>query len=579
MEHEFYGRYRLVRPLGEGGMASVYLAEDPVLRRAVALKKLKRELGAQPDWVRRFHGEATSVARLGNPHVVQVFDLGRDHEEDFLVMELVEGISLGSLLERHEGPLSPDAAAAIAFQAASGLAAAHEAAVVHRDVKPDNLLIRRDGTVKVADFGIARLTEEISRTLTGTVMGSPLYMAPEQIEGKTPTGALDVFALGGLLYRMLTGRTPFEADHAHAVMWRIVSEAHVPLSQAVPGIEPALADFVDLLLRKDPLQRPSAAEAVRTLRQFLSAGGVGDPVEFVRARVLPDDVRRAVPLSVSPKLVGGTLPDAPPRPKPPVAAKPRSTNDRRILLWASLGVAGVALALLVGILVGTKSPSSVVGGSAPSPAPESESPGSVRPETPSSDTEDRSPDKGAEPSAPQKEAPLPSPATGGGESLVEVLGRDEAPGETNAFKPRLAFRNTGSRTIRAFRMEWDLPGDMGRRPVVETYYAPGCDAALASSGSGIRLVVTCRDLRLKPGQLHPGQDGLSLGIHYPDWSKWPRPPDGTIGRTLAPVPGARVVVEPDERSSSEAPPAMRGPDAKRKAKEARKQGKKRKDRD
>lgn len=568
MEHEFYGRYRLVRPLGEGGMASVYLAEDPVLRRAVALKKLKRELGAQPDWVRRFHGEATSVARLGNPHVVQVFDLGRDHEEDFLVMELVEGISLGALLERHDGPLPPDAAAAIAFQAASGLAAAHEAAVVHRDVKPDNLLIRRDGTVKVADFGIARLTEEISRTLTGTVMGSPLYMAPEQIEGKTPTGALDVFALGGLLYRMLAGRTPFEADHAHAVMWRIVSEAHVPLSQAVPGIDPALADFVDLLLRKDPLQRPSASDAVRTLRQFLSAGGVGDPVEFVRARVLPDDVRRAAPLSVSPKLVGGTLPDAPPRPRPPVAAKARSAPDRRILLWASFAVAGMALVLLAGLLVARPRLGS------PDPSPTASEPSAVpAPESPESSGPAPAP-------APSDEIPAStdastSPVEG---SEIAVLGRDEAPGETNAFKPRLAFRNTGSRTIRAFRMEWDLPGDMGRKPVVEPYYAPGCDAALSPSGTGIRLVVACRDLKLKPGQIHPGQDGISLGIHYPDWSKWPRPPDGTLGRTLAPVPGARVVVEPDERVSSDAPPATRGPGAKRKAKEARKHGKKPKDR-
>lgn len=569
MQHEFYGRYRLVHPIGEGGMASVYLAEDPVLRRAVALKKLKRELGAQPDWVRRFHGEATSVARLGNPHVVQVFDLGRDHEEDFLVMELVEGISLGALLERHDGPLSPDAAAAIAFQAASGLAAAHEAAVVHRDVKPDNLLIRRDGTVKVADFGIARLTEEISRTMTGTVMGSPLYMAPEQIEGKTPTGALDIFALGGLLYRMLTGRTPFEADHAHAVMWRIVSEAHVPLSQAVPGIDPALADFVDLLLRKDPLQRPSAAEAVRTLRQFLSAGGVGDPVEFVRARVLPDDVRRAAPLSVSPRLVGGTLPDAPPRPRPPAPAKARPTPERRILLWASLAVAGAALVLLLGLLVakprlGTPDPS--LPASSPPASETSDSPASENSGSSSPDGEAAPPEVDPGPAA------IPtSPVEGGG---IEVLGRDEAPGEANAFKPRLAFRNSGDRTIHAFRMEWDLPGEMGRKPVVESYYAPGCDASLASSGSGVRLVVACRDLKLKPGQVHPGQDGISLGIHYPDWSRWPRVPAGTIGSKLAPVPGVRIVVEPGPTASREAPAAAPGPGERKKAKAARKRGKK-----
>lgn len=545
MEHEFYGRYRLVHPIGEGGMASVFLAEDPVLRRAVALKRLKRELGAQPDWVRRFHGEATSVARLGNPHVVQVFDLGRDHEEDFLVMELVEGISLGALLERHDGPLSSDAAAAIAFQAASGLAAAHEAAVVHRDVKPDNLLIRRDGTVKVADFGIARLTEEISRTLTGTVMGSPLYMAPEQIEGKTPTGALDIFALGGLLYRMLTGRTPFEADHAHAVMWRIVSEPHVPLSQAVPGIDPALADFVEILLRKDPLQRPSAAEAVRILRQFLSAGGVGDPIEFVRARVLPDDVRRAAPLSVSPKLVGGTLPDAPPRPKPPASPKPReSSADRRILLWASLGVAGVALALLVVLLVSRPASPEAKESQARS-NPSTGSGPEISAEWGGSSAEPAGKEPSGE-SSTDANPPLNSlaPATPlvVGDGYIEVLGRDEAPDERNALKPRLAFRNMGRTNVRSFRMEWELPGDMGRKPQVDAYYAPGCLASLSGSGSGILLTVNCRDLDLGPGKVHPGPDGISLGIHHPDWSTWPGKERWGLGRKMSPIPSAKVVV-------------------------------------
>jgi len=538
MEHEFYGRYRLVRSLGEGGMASVFLAEDPVLRRPVALKRLKRELGAQPDWVRRFHGEATSVARLGNPHVVQVFDLGRDHEEDFLVMELVEGIPLGALLERHDGPLPPDAAAAIAFQAASGLAAAHEAAVVHRDVKPDNILIRRDGTAKVADFGIARLTEEISRTMTGTVMGSPLYMAPEQVEGKTPTGALDVFALGGVLYRMLAGRTPFEADHAHAVMWRIVSEPAVPLSQLVPGIDPSLSDFVEILLRKDPLQRPSAAEAARTLRQFLSAGGVGDPIEFVRARVLPDDVRRSTPVSLSPRLVGGTLPDAPPRPRPAAAPAPKRRRDR-LVLWGALGCAALAVALMGALLVAW--PHRRAAGQ-PSPNGSSAAGAAEDIGTASASPEGATPPSG-DAGTPAPQAPTNAPSADAATSEIVVLGRDEAPDETNAFKPRLAFRNAGGRTVHAWRMEWDIPGDISRKPVVEAYYAPGCDASLAPSGSGLRLVVACRDLQLEPGRIHPGPDGISLGIHYPDWSKWPRVEEGTIGRAMAPVPGARIVLD------------------------------------
>jgi len=528
MEHDHYGRYRLVRPLGEGGMASVHLAEDPLLRRPVALKRLHRELGTRPEWVRRFHTEATAVSNLGNPHVVQVFDLGRDHEEDYLVMELVEGISLGGLMLRQDGPFPPDAAAAIAVQAASGLAAAHEAAVVHRDIKPDNLLVRKDGTVKVADFGIARLTEEISRTMTGTVMGSPLYMAPEQIEGKTPTGALDVFALGAVLYRMLAGRAPFEAEHSHAVMWRIVSEPAPPLGQIVPGLDPALVDFVDLLLRKDPLQRPTAAATARTLRQFLSAGGIADPVDFVRARVLPEDVRRAAPLSASPKLVGGTLPDATPRPSsaapsraPETASKP---GGRMLLLGAlaagflALGLAGLAASRLLG----GASPKTPEAPAADRPVAAAEAAKPARPAA-------------AAPSGTPAAAPTDAAASTEASPLV-VLARDEAPEDLSSLKPRLSFRNEGSATIAAFRATWDIPGDAARHPVVESYWSPGCRSRVEPRQGGLSLVVECSELQLRPGQIHPNTDGLSLGVHYPDWARWDGKPSLGLGRKAAKLP-------------------------------------------
>lgn len=486
----------------------MHLAEDPLLRRPVALKRLRRELGAQSDWVRRFHGEATAVARLGNPHVVQVFDLGRDHEEDFLVMELVEGLSLAALLARHDAPLPADAAAAIACQAASGLAAAHEAAVVHRDIKPDNILIRRDGTAKVADFGIARLVEEISRTMTGTVMGSPLYMAPEQIEGKTPTGALDVFALGSVLFRMLCGRTPFEAEHAHAAMWRIVSEPAPSVTAYVPGVDPALADLVERMLAKDPLQRPGAAEVSRALRQFLSAGGVADPVEFVRARVLPDDIRRAAPISASPRLVGGTLPDAPPR-APSPAPSARASSARRPLLWGAAAAGGFAMALLVAFLL------------LPGPRPQA-----VDAPPPSGTAENQD----GSLAAPAPATPVPTAAPEKA-AFLSVSVRDEAPEERNAFKPRLVFRNRGNRTIHAFRATWDIPGHADRSPVAEAYYSPGCEATLAPRPGGLRLTVSCDGLDLKPGQVHPGNDGIALGLHHRDWSPWGEKPE--VGREFS----------------------------------------------
>lgn len=532
MEHDHYGRYRLVRPLGEGGMASVHLAEDPLLRRPVALKRLHRELGSRPEWVRRFHTEATAVSNLGNPHVVQVFDLGRDHEEDFLVMELVEGISLGALMARQDGPFPPDAAAAIAAQAASGLAAAHEAAVVHRDIKPDNLLIRKDGTVKVADFGIARLTEEISRTMTGTVMGSPLYMAPEQIEAQTPTGALDVFALGSVLFHMLAGRPPFQADHAHAIMWRIVSEPAPSLAQIVPGLDPALVDFVELLLRKDPLQRPTAAATARTLRQFLSAGGVPDPVEFVRARVLPEDVRRSAPVSVSPRLVGGTLPDAPPRPSAKAPAAAPNDHRSRLLLWGALAAGCAALGLGAWALSQRSAPS------APADEPPTAPLSRAEPAPPAATLPGSTPPVGA---AAQDSPILPPPAAG--PALVSVQARDEAPEDHSSLKPRLVFRNAGSSTVRAFRATWDIPGDAGRKPLVESYWSPGCQSRLEARSGGLSLVVECRGLQLRPGQIHPGADGLSLGIHYPDWSRWDDKPSLGLGRSPSPIP-ARVEILP-----------------------------------
>lgn len=528
-------------------MASVHLAEDPVLRRPVALKRLRPELGAQGDWIRRFHAEATSVARLGNPHVVQVFDLGRDHEEDYLVMELVEGISLSALMGRLDGRLAPDAAAAIGCQAASGLAAAHEAAVVHRDIKPDNLLVRKDGTVKVADFGIAHLSEGISRTLTGTIMGSPLYMAPEQIDrpkGQPPTGAIDIFALGGVLFHLLAGRPPFEGDHPHAVMWKVVTEPAPGLGSLVPGIDPALGDLVDRMLGKDPLQRPSATEVSRSLRHFLSAGGVSDPVEFVRARVLPDDVRRAAPLLASPRLVGGTLPDAAPSP-PPAPTAP--TRRNAALLTASAAAAAIAsMLVLVAYRSSRPTPAPALGQEAPAvppapPTPQASDPRPEdRPKTPSSPP-------GIEPAATTSPAesssqPLDAPVSATNPTLL-VSVRDEAPDDRNAIKPRLVFRNTGSTTIRGWTMSWDIPGDISRHPVVDAYWSPGCRPSLQARPGGLRLVVACSDLQLAPGKVHPSSDGLSLGIHYPDWKPWPGKASLGLDRTPRPL-DVSVMVQP-----------------------------------
>lgn len=335
MPQERYGRYRILHPLGHGGMASVYLAQDPVLRRLVAVKVLRGELGTQPDWVRRFRDEATSIARLGNPHVVSVFDFGREAGEDYLVMEFVEGISLTQLLARKAGRLDPACAAAIACQVADGLRGAHGAGIIHRDIKPDNILLRKDGQAKIADFGISRILEEVSRTLAGSVFGSPSFMAPEQVEGRNPSGAIDIFALGGVLYCILSGRHPFEAEHAHAVMWRIVQEEAPRLSVVLPEVPPELDDLVAAMHRRDPSARPRASEVGRLLRQFLASRGLGDPVDATLS-ALPDSVVGADPILVSLDPEGDTA--SLPEPS-------RTGYFRRHPRLAPLAISGAALIL------------------------------------------------------------------------------------------------------------------------------------------------------------------------------------------------------------------------------------------
>ena len=280
-----FGRYKILGLLGEGGMAQVHLAEDPALHRCVALKVIRSMLAVKDDWIRRFHQEATTVARLGNPHVVQVFDLGSQDGQEFLVMEFLDRGSLEKVLSKAGGRLSPTVAACVAVQAAEGLRAAHEAGVVHRDVKPDNLLLSREGVVKVADFGIARLQGEVSRTQTGTAMGSPQFMAPEQIEGKVLSGKADVFALAGVLHLAISGHHPFEAEQTHALMWKIVSQEAPELCRAVPDCPKELSRLVRVMHARDPEKRPDMAEVVRQLRVFLAESGILDPAEHLRTEL------------------------------------------------------------------------------------------------------------------------------------------------------------------------------------------------------------------------------------------------------------------------------------------------------
>ncbi|MEV0638511.1 serine/threonine-protein kinase [Streptomyces sp. NPDC050619] len=254
------GRYRLHDPIGRGAMGEVWRAVDETLGRTVAVKLLLPR-DADPTAASRFRLEAQTAGRLNHPHVVGVYDFGEYEGRLFLVMELVEGDSLARLLTTG-GPLPADQVARIAAQAAAGLAAAHQQGIVHRDVKPANLLMDADGTLKIGDFGIARFVDDPSGALTttGQIVGTSLYLAPERALGEAAGPACDVYALGCLLYQLLTGRPPFQADTAVAILHQHLDAAPVPPRQLGAALPPAFENYLLGLLAKRPEDRPTAQQ-------------------------------------------------------------------------------------------------------------------------------------------------------------------------------------------------------------------------------------------------------------------------------------------------------------------------------
>ena len=265
----FGGRYELHRRLARGGMADVYLARDSLLDRPVALKVLFPEFAADPSFVQRFRREAQAAANLSHPNIVSVYDWGEEGGTYFIVMEYVEGRSLAEII-RTEGSLLPDRAADITADIAAALSFAHRNGVIHRDVKPGNVLISPSGQVKVTDFGIARaVTTQENLTQTGTVMGTATYFSPEQAQGSPVDPRSDVYSLGVVLYEMLCGRPPFSGDSPVAVAYKHVQEPPRPPRELTTHVPEPLEAVTMKALAKNPANRYASAEDFRAdLRRF-----------------------------------------------------------------------------------------------------------------------------------------------------------------------------------------------------------------------------------------------------------------------------------------------------------------------
>lgn len=345
------GRYRLLTPLGEGGMGTVWRARDELLHREVAVKEVRAPAGLPASDIERMYArlerEAWAAARVANRNVVTVYDVAVEDGRPWIVMELVRGVSLADLLDA-EGPLEPARAAHIGAEVLSALRAAHDAGVLHRDVKPANVLMSNDGRVVLTDFGIATVEGTSALTMTGEVIGSPEFLAPERALGRTPGPESDLWSLGVLLYAAVEGNSPFRHDTPLSTLRAIVDEELPPPYRAGP-----LAPVIEGLLRKDPAERLPADVAERDLR-LVAAGGTPRP-----------DTSRGVPFAPFPPTVAApaepvgrdrtAVTPTPPAGGPPwtgtTTTEPRQHRRGGVALVAGVAVLALAIAgLTYGLL-------------------------------------------------------------------------------------------------------------------------------------------------------------------------------------------------------------------------------------
>ena len=270
-------RYQIIKSIGEGGMANVYLAYDTILDRNVAVKILRGELSSDEKFVRRFQREALSASSLSNPNIVEVYDVGEDNGDFYIVMEYIEGKHLKALLKKR-GKLTVTEVVDIMSQIANGLSVAHDSYIIHRDIKPQNIMILENGMVKITDFGIAMAINATQLTQTNSVMGSVHYLPPEQASGKGATLQSDIYSMGILMYELLTGNLPFKGDNAIEIALKHLKEHVPPIREELPNVPQSIENIIIKATAKNPKNRyADAREMYEDLRTCLSESRKNEP--------------------------------------------------------------------------------------------------------------------------------------------------------------------------------------------------------------------------------------------------------------------------------------------------------------
>lgn len=303
-----YGRYQIIDELGKGSMGVVYKAHDPQIDRIVALKVLRQDRMANTDFVQRFMKEAKAIGRLSHPNIVTVYDVGQDNDSIYIAMEFLEGSALSEIIK--SGPMSCEQVVAIGIQVADALNYAYRKGIVHRDVKPTNIIVTPEGQAKLTDFGIARIEDPLAQQQTqiGEILGTPAYMSPEQVKGQQIDNRSDLFSLGIILYELCTGKRPFTGDSMMAIFRQIMETEPPDPATVTPALHPALAATVMRSIRKKPDDRyQTGQELAEALKKCLA---------------------------------------------PEVAETPAPQAERRAAKSKPVGLYLVSLALLLGVIIG-----------------------------------------------------------------------------------------------------------------------------------------------------------------------------------------------------------------------------------